>query len=48
MPWELALNDEGSCPERFALNDEGLCSESYYSNRLRAYALIGTTCILKY
>jgi len=34
-------------PEIFALNEEGLCLESYYSNKLRAYALIGTTCILK-
>ncbi len=35
MPWELTSNDEG------------LCLESYYSNTLRVYALIGTTCILK-
>jgi len=35
MPWELTPNDEGLCPE------------SYYSNTLRAYTLIGTTCILK-
>ncbi len=34
-------------PESFSLNDEGLCPESYYSNTLRAYALIGTTCISK-
>jgi len=47
MPWELAPNDEGLCPESFALNDEVLCPESYYSNTLRAYTLIGTTCILK-
>jgi len=32
-------------PESFALKDEGLCPESYYSNTMRAYALIGTTCM---
>jgi len=47
MPWELAPNDEGLCLESLALNDEGLCPESYYFNTLRAYALIGTTCMLK-
>jgi len=46
MPWEFAPN-EGLCLESFALNDEGSCLESYYSNTLMAYALIGTTCILK-
>jgi len=39
------MRDDG--PESFALNDEGLCPKSYYSNTLRAYALFGTTCILK-
>ena len=28
-------------------HDEGLCLVSYYSTTMRAYALIGTTCILK-
>jgi len=35
-------------PESFALNDKGLCPEGYYSNTLRAYALIGTTSILHF
>jgi len=39
--------DEDLCPGSFTPNDEGLCPESYYSNTLRAYALIGTTCILR-
>jgi len=45
-PESLCSNVEGLCPESFARNDEGLCPESYNSNTLRAYALIGTTCIL--
>ena len=41
-------HDEGLCSGSFTPNDEGLCPESYYySNTLRAYALIGTTCILR-
>jgi len=41
-------------PGSFLHHDEGLCPESYYSNTMgallhmmRAYALIGTTCILR-
>jgi len=40
-------HDEGLCSGIFTPNDEGLCPKSYYSNTLRAYALIGTTCILR-
>ena len=40
-------HNEGLCSGSFTPNDEGLCLESCYSNTLRAYALIGTTCILR-